>query len=73
MFRVVANLLNNAVAYSEPASPVTVRLQGADGQVVLSVHNEGDPIPDNLRPHLFDAYKRGTQGVGSGCSSDRGS
>jgi signal transduction histidine kinase len=66
MLRVIANLLENALAYGDPASPVTVGVRGADGEVVLSVHNAGAPIPANLRPRLFEAFKRGDKGVGSG-------
>lgn len=31
-----------------------------------SVHDQGDPIPLTLQPLLFDAFKRGTKGTGSG-------
>jgi len=35
---------------------------------VLSVVNRGPPVPDELRPHLFEPFRRGTTkgtGVGS--------
>jgi signal transduction histidine kinase len=31
-----------------------------EGDVVLSVHNGGEPIPPHLLPVLFEPFKRGT-------------
>jgi signal transduction histidine kinase len=66
LLRLIANLVNNALAYSDPSTPVIVRIEGEDEAVMVSVHNEGKPIPADLRPHLFEAFKRGTEGAGSG-------
>jgi signal transduction histidine kinase len=48
--RVVVNLVNNALAYGAPATPVTVRVDGSADVVTIDVHNEGDPIPADLGP-----------------------
>ena len=69
LVQVVTNLVNNAVAYSEPSSTITVRAFGTDRDVTLAVHNTGPPIPARLLPQLFEAFKRGksrTQGTGLG-------
>ena len=66
LLRVIANLVNNALAYGDPSKPVSISVEGEDGWVVLRVHNEGEPIPEPLRPQLFEAFKRGSKGVGSG-------
>lgn len=66
LLRVVVNLVNNAFAYGDPATPVDLRIESEDGYVVLRVHNEGEPIPAALRPHLFEAFRRGSRSVGSG-------
>jgi signal transduction histidine kinase len=66
LLRLIANLVNNAVSYGDASKPVTLRIEGEDGRVVLSIHNEGEPIPGELQPHLFEAFKRGSKGVGSG-------
>jgi signal transduction histidine kinase len=63
VLRVIANLVNNALAYGDPAAPVTLGVEGEDGWVVPRVHNEGAPIPAELRPHTFEAFKRGTMGA----------
>jgi signal transduction histidine kinase len=66
LLRLVVNLVNNAFAYGAPATPVDLRVEGEDGHVVLRVHNEGEPIPAELRPRIFEAFRRGATGVGSG-------
>lgn len=57
--QVVGNLVANALRYSPPGSPVDVSLQGVEGGLALTVHNEGPTIPADVIPRLFDAFHRG--------------
>ena len=58
----LSNLIGNAISYGKPGGPVRVTIRGSGaGEVLLDVHNEGPPIPDEIRPALFDAYRRGVQ------------
>lgn len=57
--QVVANLVGNALDFSPPESPVAVVCRGEPEEVVLEVHNRGDPIPPEFRPHLFEPFRRG--------------
>jgi phosphoserine phosphatase RsbU/P len=66
LVRMIVNLVNNAFAYGKPSTPVDLRLEGQDGCVMLRVHNEGEPIPEELKARLFEPFKRGAKGVGSG-------
>jgi signal transduction histidine kinase len=59
--QVVQNLVTNALRYSPPDSSIRVSTQGAGDEVLLQVHNLGPPIPEELRPHLFQAMTRGSQ------------
>jgi phosphoserine phosphatase RsbU/P len=65
MAQLVGNLTRNAVSYSPPDSPVTMRTQGQPGRVVLEVHNRnvGGPIPEDVRGTLFEPYTRGDRRV----------
>ncbi len=60
MAQVVTNLVSNALKYSPGETPVRVEVRGEDEAVVLSVHNQGDPIPADLLPRLFEPLRRGT-------------
>lgn len=79
--RVVANLLSNAVRHAQ--SCIEVRLVGppshGDQHAVLTVINDGDPIPPEDRERVFDRFvrldasrTRDTGGSGLGLSIARG-
>ena len=59
--QVVANLVTNALRYSPPGTPVRVSTRAEVESVLIEVHNLGQPIPQELLPHLFEAMKRGQQ------------
>jgi signal transduction histidine kinase len=69
---VVTNLINNAIKYGKPETPVNVRVAKADGQYQVSIRNEGVGIsPEDAEQRLFKKFSRlkqkGTEGVkGSG-------
>jgi signal transduction histidine kinase len=56
---VISNLVGNAVQHGKPDAPVSVSLTGENGEVTLSVHNDGRPIPADMLPHIFDPLTRG--------------
>jgi PAS domain S-box-containing protein len=58
--QVLSNLVGNALKYSPPGEPVSITLEGNDTDVLLRVHNRGNPIPAQVIPELFDAFRRGT-------------
>lgn len=57
--QVFSNLLSNAVAYGLGDSPVTVVGRADRGQVSVTIHNDGPPIPEDLRRRIFDPFRRG--------------
>jgi len=66
--QVVSNLMGNAIQHGSPEAPIDLSVaskgtaaagSGLGGStVVLSVHNEGVPIPPDLLPTIFDPLKR---------------
>ncbi|HTE51769.1 MAG TPA: hybrid sensor histidine kinase/response regulator [Kofleriaceae bacterium] len=56
LLQVFSNLIANALHHGEPGGPVTVVVDGAGPDVVVSVHNRG-AIPEELMPTLFDAFR----------------
>jgi signal transduction histidine kinase len=73
MAQVVANLVGNALKYSPPGSPVRVALrEEEDGSALLTVHNEGDAIPDEDLPSLFDPFRRGRPEEGASADDSLG-
>ena len=56
--RLVTILLDNAVKYAAPGTPIRLVMDKVNQQVVFTVENEGDPIPAEKLPHLFDRFYR---------------
>jgi signal transduction histidine kinase len=56
--QVLANLVGNALRYGTPEQGATVRVWGEGPALVVTVHN-GGAIPEALRPHIFDPFRRG--------------
>ncbi|HEX5657217.1 MAG TPA: PAS domain-containing sensor histidine kinase [Polyangiales bacterium] len=67
--QVVTNLVTNALTYGTPNQPVTVESASLDQALRLRVHNRGEPIPEALRPQIFEPLRRGEQQVKLGSRS----
>lgn len=72
------NLLENALKYSAPGSPVTVVATAADSGVTLTVEDRGAGIATADLPHVFEPFYRspaarsdGRPGVGLGLAVAR--
>ena len=55
---VFANLLNNALKYTPPGGKVTISAQEADGEVIFSVEDTGQGIPEEDLPRVFEKFFR---------------
>jgi signal transduction histidine kinase len=64
--RAVTNLVTNALKYAPDSGLVTLRADAADGQVIISVRDQGPGIAPTDRAHLFEKFYRG-----EGATSDR--
>lgn len=53
----LSNLLGNAVQHGSQA-PIEVELRGEPDQVVVSVHNKGEPIPKRHLQDIFDPFRQ---------------
>src|SRR5437879_11711006 len=71
MEHVVTNLLDNALKYSEPDTVVRVAVFEGDGEIMLTVSDEGHGISGDGLPQIFDRFSqasnaRGHSSVGLG-------
>ena len=60
--QVLSNLIGNALQYSPENSVVRVTVAGQEDDVLISVHNDGDPIPSGKIKGIFEAFTRGQYG-----------
>ena len=61
--QVFSNLLGNAVQYGFKHSPINVTVEGEADAVVLSVHNDGIPIPPDAIGRIFESLIRGEEEI----------
>ena len=56
--RMIENLVNNALKFGLPESPITIQLRQAGEKTTIEVHNWGDPIPEQVQEQLFTGTRR---------------
>jgi signal transduction histidine kinase len=56
--RVTENLVTNAVKYGSPGTRITIKIDEVYGRLVLTAHNDGDPIPPDEQECIFQMYRR---------------
>lgn len=70
-------LVDNAIKYSTPLTPIRVRAGVHNGELRVSVHNMGEPVPMEDREHIFERFYRSREnrhrasGTGLGLSITR--
>jgi len=60
LVEVLTNLLDNAVKYSPPDAPITVRVILEPGSVVAQVEDQGIGIPPEQLERVFEGFYRGS-------------
>ena len=56
--RILINLIDNAVKYSDPDQPITLTLEQADQQALIQVHDRGVGIPLHDQTRIFERFYR---------------
>jgi signal transduction histidine kinase len=56
--RILLNLLSNAMKYSPPESPIRLQARRTDGEVLVSVVDQGIGIAPEDQPRLFERFCR---------------
>jgi two-component system phosphate regulon sensor histidine kinase PhoR len=56
--RAVANLVDNAIKYTQESGTITIRGATRDGECVFSVRDDGPGIPEAAQPRIFERFYR---------------
>lgn len=56
--RIISNLMSNALKYSSPQSPVLVNAARVNGRVRVSISDQGQGIPPEEQPQIFERFYR---------------
>jgi len=66
IWRVISNLISNAIKFSKQNSPIFVKLTDNGSYITISVKDNGIGIPDDIKHNIFnmftDAKRPGTNG-----------
>ena len=65
LHRMALNLMENAVRHTPPGTRVHAGVGQRDGEVVLTVEDDGPGVPDELREQVFERFVRGQGDRGS--------
>lgn len=57
--QMASNLLANAVTHGGGDPPIRLDAKVESGELVIAISNGGDPIPADVRDHLFEPFFRG--------------
>ncbi|KAE9644666.1 GAF domain-containing sensor histidine kinase [Pseudomonas sp. PB106] len=60
--QLLSNLLGNAVTHGSAGTPITLKAYAENDEIVISLTNQGSPIPPSLMPLLFEPFSRAEAG-----------
>lgn len=55
---IVQSLVENAVKYNEPNGCISIHARTTNGDAEVTVKNNGEPIPPDLAPQIFERFYR---------------
>lgn len=64
--QVLINLIENAIKFTPPDTPITIGARRIAGAIEISVHDDGPGIPEQSVPRLFDKFYRARSGAATG-------
>lgn len=64
IYQILYNICDNAVKFSKDGGKYRIRLIGRDRKVYVSVYNEGQGIPEEELPYVFDRFYKSDRSRG---------
>lgn len=64
--RLLVNLVDNAIKYSPSGESIQVCCQTTGEKVTISIRDNGSGIPEDIRPGLFERFRKEKDGSGFG-------
>ena len=55
---ILQNLVENAIKYNEPEGCICIKARAANGEAEVTMRNNGEPIPPERAPHIFERFYR---------------
>ncbi len=64
--QVLINLINNAIKNTQAGSEIKITSEFVAPYVYVHVEDNGPGIPNNMKPHIFDMFYSGDNGISDG-------
>jgi signal transduction histidine kinase len=61
--QVLSNLVGNAIEYARPGTDVIVKAYAEGPEIVVEIINQGEPIPADVLPFIFQPFRRAHRGT----------
>lgn len=61
LVELLTNITGNAVEHAAPGTTLLLRAHAEGADVVIEVSNQGDPIPPEVLPSIFEPFRRAKQ------------
>jgi signal transduction histidine kinase len=58
LVELLSNITGNAVEHATPGTPLLLRAHPDAADVVVEISNQGDPIPPDVLPSIFEPFRR---------------
>ncbi|MBO4473783.1 MAG: sensor histidine kinase KdpD [Clostridiales bacterium] len=59
IIQVIVNLVDNAIKYTKPGSHILITARKKDDFVEISVADDGNGVPDEIKPRIFEMFYTG--------------
>ncbi len=69
ILRVIVNIIDNAVKFSPAGSKISISASQNEDVISVSIADEGEGIPDNIKPYVFDMFFTGVGKTGKDTTS----
>ena len=61
--QVLINIVDNAVKYTPKGSHILIRTRKQGNEAIVSIADDGDGIPDEMKPRVFDMFYSGANKI----------
>ncbi|MDO4439085.1 MAG: sensor histidine kinase KdpD [Eubacteriales bacterium] len=61
--QVIINIVDNAIKYTKEGSNIQIKTRKQDGNVIVTIADDGEGIPDELKPRIFDMFYSGANKI----------
>ena len=61
--QVIINIIDNAVKYTPKGSHIVIKTERVGDKAVISISDDGDGIPNELKPRIFDMFYSGANQI----------